>query len=65
VRARAEDARLQLALQPGHQRQRDHQRHHADGHAQRRDERNDGDEDLAALGEQVTERDLKLKWHVR
>ena len=63
VRGRSEDARLQLALQAGHQRQRDDQRHHADGDAERRDQRDDGDEHLPAFGQQIAERDLQLERH--
>ena len=49
-RARStEDAIAQLALQAGHQRQRDDERHHADGDAERRDERDDRDERLLRL----------------
>ncbi len=58
VRGGPENARLQLALQPGHQRERDDERHHADGDAERRHERDDGDEDLPAFGQKVAERDL-------
>ena len=48
---------------PGHQRQRDDQRHHADRHADRGDQRDDRDEHLPPLGQQVAERDLQLEWH--
>ena len=64
VRVRAEDAIAQLLLQPGHQRQRDDERHDADRHAERRDERDDGDERLLALGEQVAQRDVQLEGDV-
>ena len=50
-----------LVLQPGHQRQGDHQRHDADRHAERRDERDDGDERLLPLGEQIPQGDVELK----
>ena len=35
VRRRADDAIAQLALDAGHQRERDDERHHADAHAER------------------------------
>jgi hypothetical protein len=63
MRRRAENAILQLALQPRHQRQRHDQRHHANGDAERRDKGNDGDEDLAPFGQQIAERNLQLKRH--
>ena len=63
VRRRAEDAIAQLALQAGHQRQRDDQRHDADGDADRRDQRDDRDERLLAAGEQVAEGDEQLEAH--
>ena len=64
VRIRADDAVAELLLQTGHQRQRDDERHDADGDAERRDERDDGDERLLPLGEQVAERDVELEGHV-
>jgi hypothetical protein len=61
---RPEDAVAQLALQSGHQRERDHERHDAHGHAQRRDERNEGDERLLPARKQVPKRDEELESHV-
>src|ERR1700730_13197882 len=65
MRVGAEDAVAQFLLQPGHQRERDHERHDADGDAQRGDERDDGNEGLLALGEQIPQRDVELERRVQ
>jgi hypothetical protein len=65
VRCRSKDAIAQLLLESGHDRKRDDQRHHADGDAERGDERDDGDEDLTPLGQQVAECDLQFERHQR
>ena len=64
VRRGAEDAVAQLALQAGHQRQRDEQRHDADHHADDRDERDERDERLLAPREQVAEGDEQLEGQI-
>src|SRR5439155_14056413 len=65
VRVRSENAVAELALEAGHQRERDDERHHADNDAQRGNERDDGDERLLALGEQISERDVQLEGDIR
>ena len=61
VRTRAQNAVPKLLLEPGHDRQRDDHRHHADDHADRGEERDDGDERLLALGQQIAEGDVELE----
>ena len=63
VRGRADDAIAQLALQAGHQRERDEQRHHADGHAEHRDQRDQRDERLLAPRQQIAQGDEELERH--
>ena len=64
VRIRPEDPIAQLRLQAGHQRQRDHERHDANGDAERRDQRNDRNERLLPLGEQISEGNVEFEGHV-
>ena len=61
VRRRTDDAIAQLALQSGHQRERDEQRHHADGDAEHRDQRDQRDERLLAPRQQIAQRDEELE----
>ena len=51
----------ECVLQARHHGQRDDGRHHADGDADGRDERDDGDERLFPLREQVSQRDMQLE----
>ena len=64
VGARAEDAVAELLLETGHQRQCDDERHDADRHAKRGDERDDRDERLLPLRQQIPEGDVQLEGQV-
>ena len=64
VRRRAEDAIAQLALEAGHQRDRDDQRRDAHRHAERRDHRDQRNERLLAPGHQIPKRDVHLEAHI-
>ena len=61
VRGRADDAIAELALQAGHQRERDEQRHDPDGHAEHRDQRDQRDERLLAPRQQIPQCDEQLE----
>jgi hypothetical protein len=64
MRARPEDPIAQLTLQSRHERERDDERHDANRDADRGDQRDERDERLLALGEQIAEGDEEFERHV-
>ena len=61
MRVRAKDPIAQLLLEAGHHRQRDDDRADADGDTDDRNQRDDRDERLLPLREQVADGDVELE----